>query len=93
MFSILGVSGIDHAIDGKIALKKLINHYQNTPQCKNCKAYELVILDQNMPKITGYRVAVEIKNLIKDGTIPIDTRVVLSSADDLKKRLIGSENH
>jgi CheY-like chemotaxis protein len=83
LFNMRDIKGIDRAFNGQEALDKLeINH--KNPKCKSKlhKTYELIILDNNMPILTGVATAKKIKALQKIKEFSADLKLVLYSGDD-----------
>jgi CheY-like chemotaxis protein len=83
LFMMRDIVGIDRAYNGQEALNKLeINH--KSPKCgsKDHKPYSLIILDNNMPILTGIPTAKKIRALQKLKEFSPDLKLVLFSGDD-----------
>jgi len=83
LFNMRDITSIDKAYNGQEALSKLeINHKE--PKCKSKlhKTYELIILDNNMPILTGVATAKKIRALQKIREFSPDLKLVLFSGDD-----------
>ena len=83
LFNMRDITGIDKAYNGQEALSKIeINRKE--PKCKSekHKTYELIILDNNMPILTGVATAKKIRALQKMKELSPDLKLVLFSGDD-----------
>ena len=83
LFNMRDITGIDKAYNGQEALNKLEKNHKE-PKCKskNHKTYELIILDNNMPILTGVATAKKIRALQKSKDFSPDLKLVLFSGDD-----------
>lgn len=79
LLSLMGYEKTTYSINGTKAIVKIREKAKST--C--CKIFKLVIIDQNMPHMSGIEVAQEIHRMVDTGVIP-KLYVVLSSANDMR---------
>ena len=74
------ITGIDKAFNGQDALNKVT--LTDRPCGESHHPYQLIILDNNMPILTGIPTAKRIRALQREGKISKNTKLVLFSGDD-----------
>eukprot|EP00347_Sterkiella_histriomuscorum_P006698 403351777 len=93
MLQQLKITQVDKCYDGLSALKKMDENFSSsfdcsfhTPGretcCKSHKPYQLVIVDNQMPQMSGLQVAQEIRIKQRNGELPEQLKVMLLSGDD-----------
>jgi len=80
LFMMKNIFGIDKAFNGQEGLNKLTAPHACLDP--NHVPHKLIILDNNMPVLTGIPTAKRIRALQKEGKISPDLKLVLFSGDD-----------
>ena len=58
-----GIENVQKIYNGATALEQILANASNSTQCANHKPFTLVILDKNMPGLSGIEVATKVRAL------------------------------
>ncbi|CDW77636.1 multi-sensor hybrid histidine kinase [Stylonychia lemnae] len=95
MLSLTGIDNVEAAYNGKQAickfqnnLQKLDSHPENSFSEKDCwqhKCYQLLILDNQMPFLTGIQLAQQLREQYSEQISNFDIKIALLSGDDIQE--------